>query len=385
MAIVAEKINLNELNGYEDAFLKIPHTFYGAPRTDRKEKREKRLFSLSTVLVAAPFVSYSGREQEDGTISECMRKYENLSTEANVSMATVGRAMSALKGREFIKKGSKASTYIFNQSLIGTTFDRLEKWVTRAIFHFIYKDKKGNVIREEWRSLTPSERVIFARFYTKCNNKKNKTSTFTTSASDISDALGLDFKTAQHAIAGLIACDLIAYVKKGVNAHRKSEFRLNMKLYREARRKAKKEEKEAGKTSGNAGTKNAKTVVNKDVESKNERTDFERWYASRRAEAEAPVDRLEKQVMKNPKYKKVAAELSEATREAAKADAFGLDTLPELQKKVDELTKQKQALLASMGLSEKDFIPKYHCEKCSDTGFLTDGRTCDCYRFYKKE
>ena len=30
--------------------------------------------------------------------------------------------------------------------------------------------------------------------------------------------------------------------------------------------------------------------------------------------------------------------------------------------------------------TEADFTPRYACTKCSDTGFLPDGKMCDCYK-----
>ncbi len=125
---------------------------------------------------------------------------------------------------------------------------------------------------------------------------------------------------------------------------------------------------------------NKMNFVNANVAAMNERTDIERFYASRRATAEAAVDKVEKRALQNPQYKQVTALLSQAKRDAAKADAFGLDTLPELLQKVEELNQKRVAILANMGITESDFIPKYHCKKCSDTGFLPDGKACDCYK-----
>ena len=40
--------------------------------------------------------------------------------------------------------------------------------------------------------------------------------------------------------------------------------------------------------------------------------------------------------------------------------------------------------LAKMGIEEKELVPQWHCTKCSDTGFLPDGRPCDCYEVKHK-
>lgn len=111
-----------------------------------------------------------------------------------------------------------------------------------------------------------------------------------------------------------------------------------------------------------------------------ERAERERFYAERRAKAQAAADRFERRALADPQYKRIAAELSTAERNAAKAEAFGQSDLAELLTIVKDLKERKKAVLAGMGITENDLIPKYFCKKCSDTGFLPDGRACDCYR-----
>lgn len=91
-----------------------------------------------------------------------------------------------------------------------------------------------------------------------------------------------------------------------------------------------------------------------------------------------------RRAMKNPEYKKVVGELSEAERAAAKKEALNLEGLPQALETVRRLKARKAAVLAKIGMTEKDFEPQYHCVKCNDTGFVTStGVACDCY--YKRE
>ena len=48
--------------------------------------------------------------------------------------------------------------------------------------------------------------------------------------------------------------------------------------------------------------------------------------------------------------------------------------------RLEEAKNARRAALERLGLSDKDFVPKYICPKCSDTGFLPNGKMCDCYR-----
>ncbi len=111
-----------------------------------------------------------------------------------------------------------------------------------------------------------------------------------------------------------------------------------------------------------------------------ERAERERFYALRREKAQAAAERFERRALADPRYKETSARLSEAERDAAKAEAFGGKNLPELLSRVRALKEQKIRVLADMGITEDDLRPKYICKKCSDTGFLPDGKACDCYR-----
>ena len=56
-------------------------------------------------------------------------------------------------------------------------------------------------------------------------------------------------------------------------------------------------------------------------------------------------------------------------------DSFSLEKLE--QEKL-ELTKKAQELLKTQNLTLEDLSPKYHCEKCNDTGYVGTHR-CDCF------
>jgi len=43
------------------------------------------------------------------------------------------------------------------------------------------------------------------------------------------------------------------------------------------------------------------------------------------------------------------------------------------------LWEKRKAILAEMGIREEELLPQYTCKKCNDTGFLPNGKSCDCY------
>ena len=72
--------------------------------------------------------------------------------------------------------------------------------------------------------------------------------------------------------------------------------------------------------------------------------------------------------------------LSKMEIDLAKAEIFNASSLPALLDEKRKLLETRRALLVKIGLTEKDLAPKFFCEKCSDTGFLPDGKACDCYK-----
>ena len=71
--------------------------------------------------------------------------------------------------------------------------------------------------------------------------------------------------------------------------------------------------------------------------------------------------------------------LNTTEREIARAEVYNLPGLQELKNRRKGLRMQRIKALLSVGLSEADLSPQWHCAQCSDTGWRADGRACDCY------
>ncbi len=53
----------------------------------------------------------------------------------------------------------------------------------------------------------------------------------------------------------------------------------------------------------------------------------------------------------------------------------------DLEEKINKLKAEKLKILESIGLSEKDLLPKYECEICNDTGYINNTSTlCNCIK-----
>jgi hypothetical protein len=66
--------------------------------------------------------------------------------------------------------------------------------------------------------------------------------------------------------------------------------------------------------------------------------------------------------------------------ELAKAELYAPDTLPNLKEQQTKLLCERLEILATLGIEEWQLSPQFACKKCSDTGFVESGASCDCYK-----
>ena len=109
------------------------------------------------------------------------------------------------------------------------------------------------------------------------------------------------------------------------------------------------------------------------------RTERERHYAVLREKAVRRVERAQAMAEKDADYREAVAALTRGELELAKAEIYAPETLPEIRARLQAAAEKRAAALKRLRLTERDFTPRYECTKCSDTGFLPDGKMCDCY------
>lgn len=105
----------------------------------------------------------------------------------------------------------------------------------------------------------------------------------------------------------------------------------------------------------------------------------EHYYSVLQAKAHAEADRAQKTAECDEAYRSAQSALKKGEIELAKAEVFAPDTLPALEREFERQKTLRLEALRRLGLTEQDLQPKFACKKCSDTGFLPDGRMCDCY------
>ncbi len=105
----------------------------------------------------------------------------------------------------------------------------------------------------------------------------------------------------------------------------------------------------------------------------------ERFYCIRRQRAEDAAEKVCGAARKDEEFREAERELRSAGSAIGRAEAKGEDTAALRERLHAAETRRARAMLR-LHLTEEDLLPRYACKKCSDTGFLPDGRACDCYR-----
>lgn len=106
----------------------------------------------------------------------------------------------------------------------------------------------------------------------------------------------------------------------------------------------------------------------------------EAWYTARRDAAQALAEQNRKRAEQSAAFCEAERACKSAEISIAKAEAQGAaDEAADAVKARENAVRVLKRELKNVGLTEKDLVPQWNCKKCSDTGFLPDGRACDCY------
>jgi len=109
------------------------------------------------------------------------------------------------------------------------------------------------------------------------------------------------------------------------------------------------------------------------------RTEREHYYSVLRERAIAGAENAKKKAAENEVFRKADAEVKRTEIALARAEVFSAGDAAALREQLEALRNKRRDALSALGLTDADFTPRYACPKCSDTGFLPDGKVCDCY------
>lgn len=110
----------------------------------------------------------------------------------------------------------------------------------------------------------------------------------------------------------------------------------------------------------------------------------ERDFSVKRQHAQSDARRFKKNVYDdNPKLAEIEDKINKISIKSIKSRIFSDDLSRQIEQdkltsQLDRLNKQYEEELSLIGLSKKDFEPKYECSKCNDTGFIGN-KMCSCF------
>lgn len=311
--------------------------------------------------------------------------FDTFERKYSASRSTVWRTVKELKADERFEVGrmGKASGELrYKGELDHDTHIHVENWFNTQVFKFTYKDKQGNVVGTEERTLKPSEVALFSLIYTHWND----TNYFRATYQKIAGLLCLSVETVCRDVRALLAAKLIARPKvkkmKGRQCNftvRKQTFDFYAKPILE-QKKAQAEQKAPKEQSDKA--KKAKYII--DI---NTRALRQSYYQNLENEREDKAERYGKAVYAQvPRFKDLSDKLRDA--ELAAAKAVGSDAAL-LEVKVETLRKKRLEMAKAYKIVFERFEPEYYgqnqCSKCKGTGYHQNGIACDCWKASKEK
>lgn len=326
----------------------------------RKDKNGKRILPLSAVFVGGCVGTFS--EMNAGKITKtCFAKYRRFTSTYNIAPVTVYRSLQLLNQKQYIVRDQEcASAYAFRTENIYNEFYRLDDIFFTKPFNI------GNVKR----TLRHAEIAVLMYLYTKCRVKVGESYAnveHRTTVKEISQTLGLHPKTVRKAYNVLF--DLRLIYRRKTDMPRVYAFGLKSGAFRQIERESKR-------------AAQAERKATESREPSRLLAERERYYSDLRAHAELIADRNEERAQKYMPYEKarktftglsIQLAYSEVANDAVKSR--------ELSDKLKLSEQARLDALKQLGLTEADLQPQYRCKQCNDTGYLPNGKMCDCYPY----
>lgn len=210
------------------------------------------------------------------------------------------------------------------------------------------------------------------------------TGSFVASIKQIANMVGISERCAGSGIGKLLKHKVIFRPEeyKGMYEGKASEYRFRTKLknalisYEEERREEAKKKVQERRVLPQEKRKKPAAVEDADA-----RADWERYHAENKNRAEDQAEQNLKRAKENPEFNQAEREIKTREIELARAEVYGTEEqVKTLVQRLAESKERRRNALKAIAMTDNDLIANYTCKKCSDTGFMKDGRMCDCYK-----
>ncbi len=277
-----------------------------------------------------------------------------------ISESSAKRAMKVARDNGIIERGEKLSEYKFVKSGFQKPYLHTEKWLKFAKFDF-GTGKERRLFDNEIRVLTYIKSWV--------DNMKGAP-LLIGSNRGISRRLNICAETVNTIISRFKEAKLIYVVGRAVNGNIQSTYSINEKMYAEAKQRTEIQIKEREDT----------------VREADERAKWESLSAHRRTVAQENADAANELAMSDEAYREAHQEVRALDVKIPKAEVEGvaLDVIELMREKQRAAQRRRAERLVVLGIKEYELSPVYQCDKCSDTGFLANGKACSCYLRWRR-
>lgn len=103
-------------------------------------------------------------------------------------------------------------------------------------------------------------------------------------------------------------------------------------------------------------------------------------YEQKNFQAKEKAYSINKKLQNDEKYSDILQKIKNCVFDLNKATYDeNFDLANNLKQKLQQLKVEKQNVLNKLGFTEQDLLPNYECKNCNDTGFLPNGKRCECF------
>ncbi len=239
---------------------------------------------------------------------------------------------------------------------------------------------RGIVFRGKFFHLTRTQCIILHTIMSRLTYEKvngQERGIFECLNNRLANMVGCDGSTAGDALNRLMKIKVLSRIWKARNRYERNKYIVDREFLEDYRKHTEERKERARRR---AVERNAGAKISAENDVLDARADFERHHAENHARA---IEAAEKNVAiarADAAFREAEKAQRKLEIETAKAEVFSPLRLPELQAELEAANAARRAALDRLGISSEDLTPQWTCARCSDTGWLPDGRMCGCYR-----
>ena len=359
---------MTEAEGSKIEYVDLPRGYFGKEFSGKG--REK--LSVKAVLMHGLISAYTAKS------GGAFLTYDDFHDAFGLSSKTIAKWTGELETRGKIERDKSKKDYIkytAKEKASRKSFIKYDKELLRVI-DAIFGEPH----------FTPTEEIMLCNIVSiiirKEENGEFKVGRYKAGYTGIQTQMNVSQSTARRMMKKFADLQIIILKESGKSKGLPNQYTLNSKLIKAwievlQNREAAKNEAIEKKSGVPEADRRAKAERKKAIQDADYRSDREHYYSVLGQKAEDTAYWYTSVARQHEEFKKIEAELSKLQIKLAKEKSD--DEKAKLEEKELNLKVTRSIFLSKIGLSDEQLTPQYSCRKCNDTGYLPNGRICDCY------